>query len=65
MKPISRPVRPKYLHFEISYSALSGLVHFFSLTRGDALRYAARLPLAFTFRAFGAETNFEAKPLES
>jgi hypothetical protein len=26
----------------------------FSLTRGDALRFASRLPLAFIFRAFGA-----------
>jgi hypothetical protein len=26
----------------------------FSLPRGDALRFASRLPLAFIFRAFGA-----------
>gem|GEM_PF-3527580 len=34
------------------------------LTRGDALRYASRLPLAFIFRALGAEipvTTFGSK----
>jgi hypothetical protein len=29
------------------------------LTRGDALRSAQRLPLAFILRAFGAGTHFE------
>ena len=37
------------------YYALSGLEHiFYFVTRGDALRFAARLPLAIIFRAFGA-----------
>jgi len=27
------------------------------VTRGDARRFALRLPLAFIFRAFGASTN--------
>jgi hypothetical protein len=29
----------------------------FSLPRGDALRFASRLPLAFIFRAFGAPVS--------
>src|SRR5829696_2019094 len=33
------------------------------LTRGDALRFASRLPLAFISRAVGALSNFEAKLL--
>ena len=39
----------------VSYSALSELqCIYFPITRGDALRYAQRLPLAFILRAFGA-----------
>ena len=44
-----------------SYSALSGLRRgLLDLTRGDALRFATRLPLAFIFRALGAQSlSFE------
>jgi hypothetical protein len=37
-----------------SYSALSELHAHFVLPRGDAPRFARRLPLAVIFRAFGA-----------
>jgi hypothetical protein len=46
----ARPEGPKYR----SYYALSGLGRFDFVTRGDALRFASRLPLAVIFRAFGA-----------
>jgi hypothetical protein len=40
-----------------SISAFQASTRFFGyLTRGDALRCASRLPLAFIFRAFGAVT---------
>jgi len=57
----ARPEGPKYQ----SYCALSGLERFDFVTRGGAFRFASRLPLAFIFRAFGAEmATFEAKPSE-
>ena len=37
-----------------SIAAFQALNAFWYLTRGDALRFASRLPLAFIFRAFGA-----------
>ena len=46
-----RPEGPKYAS---SYYALSGLVASVIFTRGDVLRFAQHLPLAFIFRAFGA-----------
>ena len=39
------------------FRTFSALSQFFLLTRGDALRSAQRLPLAFIFRAFGAVQN--------
>ena len=42
-----------------AYYAHSGLAQNFDwLTRGDALRFASRLPLAVIFRAFGAAGNY-------
>ena len=38
-----------------SYSALSELRAHYVLPRGDAPRFAQRLPLAVIFRAFGAQ----------
>ena len=39
-----------------TFSALFKLLS--SFTRSDAFRCASRLPLAFIFRAFGAQSNF-------
>src|ERR1051325_8583140 len=36
------------------FRTFSALFKLFLVTRGDALRFASRLPLAFIFRAFGA-----------
>jgi hypothetical protein len=46
----SRPEGPKYP----GNYALSGLEFLIVFTRGDALRFGSRLPLAFIFRAVGA-----------
>ena len=45
-----RPERPKYHR----YYALLGLHGLIPLSRGDVLRFASHLPLAFIFRAVGA-----------
>ena len=39
------------------FRTFSARFDYFLLTRGDALRYAQRLPLAIIFRAFGAERS--------
>ena len=50
-RPIPKDMRPE----GPKYSALSGLEPNFSfVTRGDALRFASRLPLALIPRAVGA-----------
>jgi hypothetical protein len=53
-----RPERPKYHRLLRAFSAGPDCV---SLTRGDALRFASRLPLALIFRAVGAPFRFLCK----
>ena len=47
----------------VAYFGPSGLNLDYDSTRGDALHFASRLPLAFIFRAFGARLlTFEQSP---
>ena len=57
-----RPERPKISRVLRAFSAGPDCL---SLTRGDALRSASRLPLAFIFRAFGAPFPLFVQSLQS
>jgi|GEM_PF-3367880 len=50
-----RPERPKYHGY---YALFRATEHLILLSRGDALRFASCLPLAFIFRAVGARFRF-------
>jgi hypothetical protein len=64
MKLFSRPVRPKYLHFEICYSALSGLVGFFLTYQGRRAPLRCALAPGFHISRLWRRTNFRASGAE-
>jgi hypothetical protein len=55
---VVKSTRRRGLKGRNSISPFSGLIGFLKFaTKGDALRFASRLPLAFIFRAVGAAIN--------